>query len=162
MKTNKKTFLGLLFIILCASSIHAQYGYGNGNGRGGYGRNRELSQLPETPEKVIPPTAEEIVEKEMPAIKEALDLNPFEEAVVTTILTKSIKKRMELGILQLSPEKTKEAYEKIFEVQKQELQDGLPKEKYDAFVKLQENGLKKTKKSKKKEKKNKKKAKDKK
>ncbi len=156
MKNNKKLLLGLLFIILSAGSIQAQYGYGNGYGRGGYGRNRSaVPQVQETPEKVVPPTAEEIVEKEMPAIKEALDLNPFEEAVVSSILTKSIQKRIELGILQLSPEKTKEAYQKIYETQKEELQAGLPKEKYDAFVKLQEDGLKKVKKNKKKEKKKK-------
>lgn len=163
MKTNKKIFLGFIFIIFCTCSIHAQYGYGNGGyGNGSrYGRDRSaIPQTQDTPEKVVPPTAEEIVEKEMPSIKEALELNPFEEAVVSSILTKSIKKRMELSILQLTPEKTREAYEKIYATQKEELQAGLPKEKYDAFIKLQEEGLKKTQKKKKKEKKEKKKSKD--
>jgi len=161
MKTREKIFFFFTFIIFCTCSIHAQYGYGNGFGsRSGYGRDRNaIPQTPETPEKVVPPTAEEIVEKEIPSIKEALDLNAFEEAVVSSILTKSIKKRMELSILKLSPEKTREAYEKIYAVQKEELQAGLPKEKYDAFTKLQEEGLKKTQK-KRKEKKRKKKSKD--
>ncbi|SHG34262.1 hypothetical protein [Flagellimonas flava] len=164
MKKNKillplALFMGLLF----ANDLVAQYGYGNRYGSGyGYGNRfgRQRSSIPqaqEAPKKADPLTAEEIVDLEMPTIKEELGLDPFEEAVVRTTLVKSVQQRIELQILELEPQKMQEEVEKIRDRQDQELKTGLPEEKYLAYVELQENKfkVKKKKKDKKKKKKSK-------
>ena len=86
-------------------------------------------------------------------ITEALELNAFEEAVVSSVLTKYTQQRIELQILQLPKDKAREAYEKIAENQERELKQGLPPEKFEAFMELAENGFKAKKKKKKKKKK---------
>ncbi len=121
-------------------------------GRGGMGMQR--NQMPETntQEPPKPLTAEEIVDQEMPKITETLNLNPFEEAILRTTLTKYIQKRIELSILKLPAEKTREAMEKIVKEQDEELKLNLPAEKYEAFTQLQKDGFKPQKKKKKKSK----------
>lgn len=104
------------------------------------------------PHKEEPKTAEELVEAEMPKITEALELNAFEQAVVSSILTKYVQQRIELQILKLPKEQTMAALEKIAQDQNRELKQGLPVEKYEGFVELQENGYKGKKKRKKKKK----------
>jgi len=92
----------------------------------------------------------------MPSITEALGLDPFEEAIVRTTLVQSVQQRIELQILELEPLKMKEEVEKIQRRQDAELKAGLPEDKYEAFVELQENRFRaKKKKDKKKKKKNK-------
>jgi hypothetical protein len=91
----------------------------------------------------------------MPVITDTLDLNEFEKAVVTSILTKYIQQRIELQILQLDADKTRETLDKIKENEDAELKSGLPEDKYEAFKQLQKDGVQKTKKKKKKAKKNK-------
>ncbi len=105
------------------------------------------------PTEEKPLTAAEIVAKEMPQITEVVGLNPFEEAVVSTILTKYVQKSIELRILELKPEKMTEAMEKIREDQNEELKQGLPEEKYNLLMELKEEGMRKMKKKKKKKKK---------
>jgi hypothetical protein len=135
---------------MCTS---AQYGYGYGNPYA-YGRQRSIvPQGPEPEKEAKPKTAAEIVETEMPKITEVLELNEFEEAVVASILTKYVQQSIELQILSLEPDKMREGMEKIRINQKAELKAGLPEDKYNALVDLQENGFKKTKKKKKKGKK---------
>jgi hypothetical protein len=135
---------------MCTS---AQYGYGYGNPYA-YGRQRSIvPQGPEPEKEAKPKTAAEIVETEMPKITEVLELNEFEEAVVASILTKYVQQSIELQILDLEPDKMREGMEKIRINQKAELKAGLPEDKYNALVDLQENGFKKTKKKKKKGKK---------
>lgn len=129
----------------------AQYGYGYGRY---YGRN-PIPQADAPEKKPEPLTAEEIVDQEMPDIIEAVNLNDFEAAVVSSILKKYVQKRIELRILELSPEQTREAYEKIDQAERQELMQGLPPEKFEAMVTLKENGYN-TKQLKKKEKRKKK------
>ncbi|WKX75682.1 hypothetical protein [Zobellia laminariae] len=90
-------------------------------------------------------------------IAEALELNEFESAVMSSVLKKYLQKRIEMQILQLTPEQMREGMEKITKSQDEELKAGLPIEKYDAFVAMQKKGLQKTKKEKKREKKRKKK-----
>ena len=160
----KKSYLFTLFVILLlGAELQAQYGYGGGGygyGRGGYGYGRQRSAIPqtqETPKEPEPKTAEQIVDGEMPAISEALALNDFESAVLSSILKKYVQERIEMQILKLSPEQMREGYEKITIRQDAELKSGLPLEKYEAFVDLQKNGLQKTQKELKKEKKKKKK-----
>ena len=162
---NKIKFLIVVFIsLLAAGELQAQYGrgyggggYGYGSGYGyGYGRQRSaIPQVQDTPKAPEPKTAEQIVDGEMPSISEALELNEFEEAVLSSVLKKYVQKRIEMQILELSPEQMREGMEKITEAQDEELKAGLPLEKYEAFVEMQKKGLQKTQKEKKKEKKQK-------
>ena len=67
-----------------------------------------------------------------------------------------MQKRIELQLLKLTDvDQIRAAVEKIDKEQEEALKSGLPAEKYDAFIALQEEGFKKTKKKKKKRKKNK-------
>jgi hypothetical protein len=160
-------FLAILLLLFTSSEIFGQYGYGRGGygyGRGGYGYGRQRSAIPqaqETPKKVEPKTAEELVDGEMPSITEALSLNEFETAILSSVLKKYVQERIEAQILKLPPDKMREVYESITKRQDEELKAGLPLEKYEAFVELQKTGVDKTikqnkkKKKKKKQKKNK-------
>lgn len=172
MKINGTHLIILFILLLAGGDLQAQYGRGYGGGGygyggggyggGGYGRQRSaIPQVQETPKEPEPKTAEQIVDEEMPGITEALELNPFEEAVLSSTLKKYLQKRIEMQILELSPEQMREGMEKITKSQDEELKAGLPLEKYDAFVEMQKKGIQKTKKEKKKEKKRKKKKKDK-
>lgn len=139
--------------MLSIGDLAAQYGYGSPYGNR-YGRRQStIPRAQETPQEVEPPTAEEVVDQQMPSISEALGLNPFEEAVVRTTLLQSVQQRIELQILQLEPLKMKEEYEKVLKKQNDELKAGLPEDKYNAFIELQENSFKPKKKKKKKNKK---------
>ena len=156
-----RTFL-LVVLMLVGSEGFAQFGRGQlgfgGRGAYGYGRQRSASpQANETPKKEEPKTADELVDDEMPAIAEALELNDFEVAVLSSVLKKYVQERIEAQILKLPPEKMREVYGKITERQDEELKAGLPLEKYEAFVELQKNGVAKTIKNNKKKKKKRKK-----
>ncbi len=146
MTTIKKHFLSILVLFLCFPVLQAQYGYGNGN----YGRRQSAIPRTEEPEKKIEPkTAEQIVESEMPHISEALDLNEFENAIVRSTLIKYVQEGIELQLLKLGPDKTKEGIEKIALKQNEELKAGLPEEKYEKLVALQKEGYNKIKRKKK-------------
>ena len=141
-----------LFILVLSGTqlLSAQMGrYGM------YGPQRSsIPRGPEAPAKEEEPkTAEELVDAEMPKITEALELNDFEQAVVRSILTKYVQQRIELQILNLPKDKAMEAFERIGRDQNRDLKQGLPAEKYEGFVELQENGFKGKKKRKKKKKK---------
>lgn len=155
MKRIRILILSALLALFASETLTAQFGYGNPYGR--YGRQRSIvPQAGGQPtQKQDPLTAEEIVDGQMPSITEALSLNPFEEAVVRTTLVKSVQQSIELQILELDQDKMKEAVEKIRERQEEELKAGLPEDKYNAFLELQENRFKTKKKKKKKKKKSK-------
>lgn len=152
MKFNIK-YIGLVFLLLLLGipEVNAQYGYNNGynNGRN---RNRGsgIPRIQEPERKKENLTADEIVAKEMPKITEAIELNTFEEAVVSSILTKYVQQSIELQLLKLPADKTREAADNIRENQKAELQAGLPEDKFNQLVELQRQGYKKMKKKKKK------------
>ncbi|WP_437395595.1 hypothetical protein [Flagellimonas lutimaris] len=155
MKNTQTLFyITLLIGVLAFNDLSAQYGYGSPYGnRGMYGRGR--SYIPqagpvESQKEETPLTAEEIVDEQMPSISEALELDPFEEAVVRTSLVQSVQQRIELQILELEPLKMKEEVEKIKRRQDAELKAGLPEDKYEAFMELQENRFKAKKKKKRK------------
>ena len=153
-RTQTLLFLALLMGILSINEVVAQYGYGSPYGSR-YGRQRSMvpqAGPTESKKDETPPTAEEIVDEQMPSITEALGLDPFEQAVVRTSLVQSVQQRIELQILQLEPLKMKEEVEKIEKRQNEELKAGLPEDKYNAFLDLQENrfNAKKVKKKKKK------------
>ena len=169
MKINAKYLIVAFIVFLAAGEVQAQYGYGRGYGygsrggygygsRGGYGRQRSnIPRFEDTPKAPEPKTAEQIVDGEMPSISEALELNEFETAILSSTLKKYVQQRIEMQILKLTPEKMREGMEKITKEQDKELMAGLPLEKYEAFVELQKNGVKKTQKEKKKKKKKKRK-----
>ncbi|MDC6385625.1 hypothetical protein D2V93_09520 [Flagellimonas taeanensis] len=149
-------FLAFLLGLFSINDLVAQYGYGSPYGYGSrYGRQRNMvpqAGPTESKKDETPPTAEEIVDDQMPSITEALGLDPFEQAVVRTSLVQSVQQRIELQILQLEPLQMKEEIEKIERRQNEELKAGLPEDKYNAFLELQENrfNTKKVKKKKKK------------
>lgn len=155
MKTTKKLLSVLTIVLLTIPVAQAQYGYGNrGYGNNGYGRRQSaIPQTQQEPKKEEPLTAEQMVAEQMPSIAEALALNEFEKAVVSTTLTKYLKQRMELQILQLDADQTRAALEKISLDQEADLKAGLPEEKYQAFLDLQKEGLAKAKRKNKKKKK---------
>ena len=164
IKLNRFSVFLITLFLFAGAEAFSQYGYGYGGygyGRGyGYGGQRSaIPQAQETPKEEEPKTAEELVDGEMPSIKEALQLNEFETAILSSILKKYVQERIEARILKLPPEKMREVYENITLRQDEELKASLPLEKYEAFVELQKNGvaktLKKNKKQKKKQKKNK-------
>lgn len=154
--------LVMILVITGFSEIQAQINNNMYNNRynGGYGRGpstvpRGPAEPAREPEKL---TAEEIVAIEMPKITEALELNDFEQAVVSSILTKYMQQRIELKILELPAEQTLEKHKQIKENQEEELKAGLPEEKYNKMLELRKEGYNKLKKKKKKkEKKSKKK-----
>lgn len=152
MKTTIRKILPLFLLFFSVLSM-AQYGYGSRYG--GYGRRSSIPQA-QTPEKEPEKlTAEEIVEQEMPKIIETLALDPFEEAIMRTTLVNSVKKRMELQILNLEPQKMREEFKKIQDQQEKELKAGLPPEKYQIYLDMRENPTKTKRKQKKKKKKSK-------
>lgn len=163
MKSTKIYWLAFFTILLFGAELHAQYGYGGngrGYGRGGYGYGRQRSLAPQAntaPEPPKPKTADEMVDEQMPAIAETLELNEFESAILSSILKKYVQQRIEMQILKLSPEKMREGFDKITENQDAELKESLPLEKYEAFVEMMKNGVQKSKKEKKKKEKKKRK-----
>lgn len=149
MRLNGLILVFLFLALGGLAELNAQVGYGNGY----YGRQR--SGIPRTPvekKEPKPQTAEEIVAAEMPKVAEALNLNEFEQAVVSSILTRYVEQRIQLQLLELSPEKMREGLEKIQKNQQAELKAGLPEEKFLALEEYQKNGYKFKKKKKKKRK----------
>jgi len=156
MNLNTKYFvLVFLFVVVAIPELYAQYGYNNGYNNGynsnySRGRGSGLPRIEDPERKPENLTAEEIVAKEMPKITEAIELNDFEQAVVSSILTKYVQQTIELQLLKLPADKTREAIDKIREGQKEELQAGLPEDKFNQLVELQKQGYSKIKKKKKK------------
>ncbi len=151
MRTIFKTFALIILFFGMTPVLNAQYNQYQRN----TGRRRTIPQAQEPVKKAEPLTADEMVAVQMPKITEALSLNDFEQAVLTSILTKYVQQRIELQILNLSPEKTREARENIDRKQDEEFKASLPEEKYDALIEYQQNGGKKVKSKKRKKKKNK-------
>ena len=140
------------FILLGIYSLEAQYR----NGYPAYGRQNSIvpqANDPKPEPKAL--TAEEMVEKQMPKITEAAGLNDFEQAVVSSILTKYFQKTIELQILELDANTTREQLQEIKKNQEAELKAGLPEEKFNLIMEIQEKGFKKVKSKQKKKKKKK-------
>ncbi|QBA64296.1 hypothetical protein [Muriicola soli] len=137
----------LLILFLLGISFYAEAQVG------AMGRRRIVPQTQTAPAKTEPMTAEELVEAEMPKLLESIDFSEFEQAILKSILTKYVQQRIEIQILQLSPEKTREAYEQINLSQDEELKASLPEDKYEALKAYRERGGKKAKTKKRKKKK---------
>lgn len=158
LQNRPSMFKGFLVLVLIMLGTECYAQYNRGMGRNGMGRQRSsIPRAQHTPEPPAPKTAEEIVDEQMPSISEALVLNDFESAVVSSILKKYVQERIEAQILKLPPEKMRETFKDISERQDQELKSSLPPDKYENFLKLMEDGVSKTikKNKKKKRKKNK-------
>ncbi|MEN1785416.1 MAG: hypothetical protein AAGF77_09780 [Bacteroidota bacterium] len=146
MKTSFDLLVLLVFLFI-GVTINAQMRNGGMNRFG-----RQTSAIPQAqspppePEKL---TAAEYVEKEMPKLIEVMELDPFEEAIVRSVLVSSVQKRMELKILNLDPQKMKEEVEKIKAKQDADLKAGLPEEKFQTYLELLDNPTKTTRKKKK-------------
>ena len=151
MKT--KYILSFLAVTLLGTYVsNAQF---RNNNRFGRAQRTAIPQAQTPPEEPKPKTADELVDEQMPKIIESLELDPFEQAVVRSTLVKYVQKRLELQILKLEPKKMKEEFDKLAELQNEELRAGLPEEKYQAYLELQENRFQTKRKKKKKKKKNK-------
>ncbi|MDH3699229.1 MAG: hypothetical protein OEQ81_11225 [Flavobacteriaceae bacterium] len=142
-------FIVFIFVFLINGAVLAQVGspYRQYGTRGAPVVPRTNERPMEDPEAL---TAEERVDQQMPKILEVLELNPFEEAVLRSILTKYVQKRIELQILALDPDKNREALEKMQLEQDEELKQSLPPEQYEALQDLYKNNGKVKKKKKKK------------
>ena len=150
MKGRFLSFWIFCFVLLGVIGVEAQYQRG---GYPQYGRQSSIVPQANDPKPEPKPlTAEEIVEKQMPKITEAAELNDFEQAVVSSILTKYFQQTIELQILELDSHTTKEKLEQIRKNQEAELKAGLPEEKFNVIMDIQEKGFKKAKKKKKKKK----------
>ncbi|MBT8280624.1 MAG: hypothetical protein KJO16_03530 [Muriicola sp.] len=147
MRPNRQYIILLLFLLGISVYAEAQVG--------AMGRRRITPQTQTPPEKAEPMTAEELVEAEMPKLLESIEFSEFEQAILKSILTKYVQQRIEIQILKLSPEKTREAYEQINLSQDEELKASLPEDKYEALKAYRERGGKKAKSKKRKKKKNK-------
>ncbi len=151
MKKQVK-FTALLLLLLGTQIITAQF---RNNNRFGRQQRTAIPQAQTPPPEPEAKTADELVDEQMPKITETLELDPFEEAVVRATLVKYVQKRLELQILKLEPKKMKEEYDKLAELQKEELRAGLPEDKYVAYIDLEERRFQGKRKKKKKKKKNK-------
>ncbi|GMN05395.1 hypothetical protein MTsPCn5_07830 [Croceitalea sp. MTPC5] len=151
MKKQVK-FTTLLLLLLGTQIISAQF---RNNNRFGRQQRTAIPQAQTPPPEPEAKTADELVDEQMPKITETLELDPFEEAVVRATLVKYVQKRLELQILKLEPKKMKEEYDKLAELQKEELRAGLPEDKYLAYIDLEERRFQGKRKKKKKKKKNK-------
>jgi hypothetical protein len=141
------TKISLIVLLLSSSLSIAQFGRQNRFGRQGRTAIPQAQTPPKEPEAK---TASQIVDEQMPNISETLELDPFEEAVVRSTLVKYVQKRLELQILKLEPEKTREEYKKIAKLQDEEIKAGLPEDKFKAYLELQKNRFKTKRKKKKK------------
>jgi len=151
MKIILRTFV-VLSIFFVSVDVQSQFMNQNrfGRQRGAIPQGPTAAQ--QEPEKL---TAEDYVEEQMPRLIEVMELDPFEQAVVRSILVKSVQKRMELQIMKLEPNKMKEEFKKALKAQDEELEASLPPEKYKIYMEMRENPSKAKRKQKKKKRKNK-------
>jgi len=139
----------VVFCLIGTEMVSAQFG---NNNRFGRQQRSAIPQAQTPPEEPKPKTADELVDEQMPRITQEIGLDPFEEAVVRSTLVKYVTKRLELQILKLEPKKMKEEYEKLADLQTEELKAGLPEDKYQAYVELEQRRFQGKKKKKKKKK----------
>lgn len=146
---KQTAFTFLTIVLLGTQIITAQF---RNNNRFGRQQRTAIPQAQTPPPEPEAKTADELVDEQMPKITENLGLDPFEEAVVRSVLVKYVQKRLELQILKLDPKKMKEEYDKLAELQKEELRAGLPEDKYLAYIDLEERQFQGKRKKKKKKK----------
>lgn len=99
---------------------------------------RQMNQMPTRTEEQEPLTAEDIVELSMNSIKETVELNAFEDAVLRAIMLEATRKRIELQILNLEPNAVKTALEEIEKQEDDRLKNELPEAIYTQLQILKE------------------------
>ena len=156
---SKSTWISALASLLFISLYSESYGqFGMPMGRGGmmgnpYGNPlRQMNQMPTRTEEQEPLTAEDIVELSMNNIKETVELNAFEDAVLRAIMLEATRKRIELQILNLDPNEVKTALEEIEKQEDDRLKNELPEVIYTQLQVLKERGKSNSPKKKKKKK----------
>ena len=146
-----KIVLALLLVLGSLESVQGQFGMG---GFGGYGYNpysgmgRMRSSVPRAnvaAEPDAPLTAEEITELEMVKVKEVLVIDPFEEAILRSIVLEFTKKRIELQILKGDPKTLSESFRKLNDVENERLKTELSLATYEKLLELKERNFKKQK-----------------
>lgn len=156
---SKSAWFSALALLLLLSLCFESYGqFGMPMGRGGmmgnpYGNPlRQMNQMPTRTEDQAPLTADDIVELSMNRIKETIELNAFEDAVIRSIMLEATKKRIELQILNLEPNAIKTTLEEIEKQEDFRLNNELPEVIYLQLQALKEEGRSNSPKKKKKKK----------
>jgi hypothetical protein len=93
----------------------------------------------------------------MVKVKEALAIDPFEEAILRSILLEFTKKRIELQILKVDPKTLTESFRKLNDLENERLKSELSLVTYEKLIELKERNFKKLKDNSEKKKKKKKK-----
>ena len=146
-----KIVLALLLVLGSLESVQGQFGMG---GFGGYGYNpysgmgRMRSSVPRAnvaAEPDAPLTAEDITELEMVKVKEVLVIDPFEEAILRSIVLEFTKKRIELQILKGDPKTLSESFRKLNDLENERLKTELSLATYEKLLELKERNFKKLK-----------------
>ncbi len=125
----------ILLLVLGTQTVSSQVMNRNRLGAGSPGPTAQSQRQEE------PKTAEEMIDIMMPKISESLQLNDFDGAVMRTILLKYMKKRLELRILDLPDERTRELLGQILKEEDAELKGSLSAEVYEGYKKISEEGL---------------------
>ena len=156
---SNSTWFSALASLLLLSLCFESYGqFGMPMGRGGMMGNpywnsfRQMNQMPTRTEEQAPLTADDIVELSMNRIKETIELNAFEDAVIRSIMLEATKKRIELQILNLEPNAVKTTLEEIEKQEDFRLNNELPEVIYLQLQALKEEGRSNSPKKKKKKK----------
>jgi hypothetical protein len=156
--SNPSWFLALASLLLLSLCFESYGQFGMPMGRGGmmgnpYGNPlRQMNQMPTRTEEQAPLTADDIVELSMNRIKETIELNAFEDAVIRSIMLEATKKRIELQILNLEPNEVKTVLEEIEKQEDFRLNKELPEVIYLQLQALKEEGRSSSPKKKKKKK----------
>lgn len=144
---SNSTWFSALASLLLLSLCFESYGqFGMPMGRGGmmgnpYGNSfRQMNQMPTRTEEQAPLTADDIVELSINRIKETIELNAFEDAVIRSIMLEATKKRIELQILNLEPNAVKTTLEEIEKQEDFRLNNELPEVIYLQLQALKEEG----------------------
>lgn len=139
-----KTTLFVVFLLLSANTISAQYGNGygggyNGYGGGGYGgngygRSSQMSQMSQSQPSAPKPIPVEVTAKKIVAYyKKELNLDALQEVVVTNIYVKSLKKQEILMKKEISDEEKTNEFKVLNDMTEMEMIQILNKEQKEKF-----------------------------
>lgn len=138
-----KTVLFIVFLLLSANTISAQYnngyggGYGNGYGGSGYGRSNQMNQMPASqPSAPKPVPVEVTAEKIVAYYKKELNLDALQEVVVKNIYIKSLKKQEILMKKEISDDEKTEEFKVLSDMTEMEIKQVLNKDQKEKFKNL--------------------------
>ena len=134
-----KTVLFIVFLLLSANTISAQYnnGYGGGYGGSGYGRSNQMNQMQASqPSAPKPIPVEVTADKIVAYYKKELTLDALQEVVVKNIYIKSLKKEEILMKKEISDDEKKEEYKVLSEMTEMEIKQILNKDQKEKYKNL--------------------------